>query len=95
MARYCVGPTMAVDWGEDDAPVKVTQGLLRRVFGYFTPWWRQGVVVAACIAAESVLGLAPAVVFRALIDYLGRPHAQLSHVVLLVAAGVGAALAEA
>src|SRR5579859_1962750 len=93
MARYCVGPTMAVDWGADDAPVKVTRGLLGRVFGYFTPWWRQGVVVAVCIAAESVLGLAPAVVFRALIDYLSRPHAQLGHVVLLVAAGVGAALA--
>jgi len=93
MARYCVGPTMAVDWGEDDALVKVTRGLLRRVFGDFTPWWRHGVVVAVCIAAESVLGLAPAVVFRALIDYLGRPHAQLGHVVLLVGAGVGAALA--
>ena len=63
MARYCVGPTMAVDWGEDDVPVTVTRGLLGRVFGYFTPWWRQGVVVAVCIAAESVLGLAPAVVF--------------------------------
>jgi ATP-binding cassette subfamily B protein len=93
MARYCVGPTMAVDWGEDDAPVQVTRGLLGRVFGYFTPWWRHGALVAACIAAESVLGLAPAVVFRALIDTLGRPHAPLGHVLLLVGAGVGAALA--
>src|SRR6266699_5223035 len=31
MPRYCVGPTMAVDWGEDDAPVRVTRGLLGHV----------------------------------------------------------------
>lgn len=83
---------MAVDWGEDETPVKVTRGLLTRVFGYFTPYWRQGVLVAACIAVEAVLGLAPAVVFRALIDYLGHPHGQLSHVLLLVSVGVGAVL---
>jgi ATP-binding cassette, subfamily B, bacterial len=93
MARYCVGPTMAVDWGEEDAPVRVTRGLLGRVFGYFAPWWRRGVVVAVCIAAESVLGLAPAVVFRALIDYLGRADASLGHLLLLVGAGIGAAVA--
>jgi len=61
------------------------------VFGYFAPWWKQGAVVAVYIAAESVLGLAPAVVFRALIDYLGRPNANLGHVLLLVEAGIGAA----
>ena len=92
MARYCVGPTMAVDWGEDDAPVRVTRGLLGRVLGYFSPYRGRGVLVAACIAAESVLGLAPAVVIRALIDYLGHPHGNLGHVLLLVAVGVGAAL---
>jgi len=83
---------MAVDWGEDDAPVRVTRGLLGRVLGYFSPYRGRGVLVAACIAAESVLGLAPAVVIRALIDYLGHPHGNLGHVLLLVAAGVGAAL---
>src|SRR6266536_740830 len=40
-----------------------------------------------------VLGLAPAVVFATLIDYLADPHGQLGYVLLLVAAGVGAALA--
>jgi ATP-binding cassette subfamily B protein len=84
---------MAVDWGEDDAPVKISRGLLARVFRYFTPHWRKGLLVAACIAVEAVLGLAPALVFRALIDYLGHPHGQLGHILLLVAAGVGAALA--
>jgi ATP-binding cassette subfamily B protein len=92
MPRYCVGPAMAVDWGEDDAPVRLTRGLLRRVFGYFAPYRWQGLVVAACIAAESALGLAPAVVIRALIDYLGHPHGHFGHVLLLVAVGVGAAI---
>lgn len=93
MPRYCVGPVMAVDWGEDDTPPRLTRGLLGRVFGYFRPYWGRGMVVAACIAAESVLGLAPALVIRALIDYLGRPHGNLGHVLLLVAAGIAAALA--
>src|SRR5260370_18020908 len=83
MPRYCVGPAMAVDWGEDDAPVRVTQGLLGRVLGYFRPYWGRGVVVAACIAAESVLGLAPAAVIRALIGYLCHPHDHIGHVLLL------------
>jgi len=84
---------MAVDWGEDEAPVQLTRGLLGRVFGYFSPYWGRGAVVAVCIAAESALGLAPAVVIRALIDYLGRPHGHYAHVLLLVTAGVAAALA--
>jgi ATP-binding cassette subfamily B protein len=92
MARYCAGPTMAVDWGEDEAPVKVTRRLLGRVLGYFAPYRARGLLVAVCIAAESVLGLAPAIAFRSPIDYLGHPHGNLGHVVLLVAAGVGAAL---
>jgi ATP-binding cassette subfamily B protein len=84
---------MAVDWGEDEAPAPVSRGLARRVFKYFSPYWPRGIVVTVCIAAESVLALVPAVVFRALIDYLGQPGGQLGHVLLLVAAGVGAAIA--
>jgi hypothetical protein len=56
---------MAVDWGEDDVPVRVSRGLARRAFGYFAPYWPRGLLVAVCIAAESVLGLAPALVIRA------------------------------
>jgi ATP-binding cassette subfamily B protein len=92
MPRYCVGPTMAVDWGEDDAPVRMTRGMLGRVSGYFAPYWGRGLVVLACIAAESALGLVPAVVFRGLIDYLGHPHARLGHVLLVVGALVAAAV---
>jgi len=92
MARYCVGASMAVDWGED-GQVRVTRPLLRRVFGYFRPYWRRGLLVVGCIAVEAVLGLAPAVVFKALIDYLAHPDGRFSHVALLVGLGVAAAVA--
>lgn len=92
MPRYCVGPTMAVDWGQDAAPVKVSRSLLVRVFGYLAPYRGRGLAVLVCIAAESALALAPAMAFRGLIDYLGRPHPHLGHVLLLVGALVAAAL---
>ena len=66
--------------------------LLRRVFGYFRPHRRRGLLVVACVAAEAVLGLAPALVFKALIDYLARPGGEFVHVLLLVGAGIAAAV---
>jgi ATP-binding cassette, subfamily B, bacterial len=92
MARYCVGPTMAVDWGESETDPQVARGQIGRVFRYFAPYRGRGLVVVACIAVESVLALAPAVVFRALIDYLGKPHGDIAYVLLLVGAGIGAVL---
>jgi len=88
---YCVGATMAIDWGEGECPA-VSRPLLRRVFSYFRPYGRRGLLVTACIAVDAALGLAPAVVFKALIDYLGRPGGHFGHVLLLVAAGIGAAV---
>jgi ABC-type multidrug transport system fused ATPase/permease subunit len=90
--RYCVGPTMAVDWGEQGPPPAVRRQMMWRVLSYFGPHRRAGLVVVGCIAAQAVLGLAPAVVFKALIDTLARPHPAFSRVGLLVAAGIGAAL---
>src|SRR5438445_3832592 len=84
---------MAVDWGEDDDASEVPRRLLlRRVFGYFRPYRAVGSVVVACVAVEAVLGLAPAVVFKALIDYLARPGGVFTHVLLLVGAGITAAV---
>lgn len=91
MEDYCVGATMAIDWGEGECPA-VSRPLLRRVFSYFRPYGRRGLLVTACIAVDAALGLAPAVVFKALIDYLGRPGGHFGHVLLLVAAGIGAAV---
>src|ERR671930_491013 len=91
--RYCVGITMRRDGGEDDETRGLDRRLVRRVLGYFRPYWRAGLIALGCIAAGAVLGLARALVFRALIDYLGRAHPSFGHVALLVGAGVGAAVA--
>jgi ATP-binding cassette subfamily B protein len=85
--------TMATDWGEDAESQCIDRGLIRRVMGYFRPYWRAGLIALACIAAAAVLGLAPALVFRALIDHLSAAHPSFGHVLLLVGLGVAAAIA--
>ncbi|HEX9231516.1 MAG TPA: hypothetical protein VF869_06390 [Jatrophihabitantaceae bacterium] len=60
----------------------MTRPLLGRVFSYFAPYKRRGLLVLACIAVGVTLELAPAVVFRALIDYLDRADARFGHVLL-------------
>src|SRR5258707_483131 len=86
---------MAIDWGEGDTELCPAdrRRMMARVLSYFRPYWRPGLVVVACIGIQAVLGLAPAVVFKSLIDPLARPHPSFAHVGLLVAAGIGAALA--
>jgi len=86
---------MAVDWGEDQPELAAAdrRRMIARVLSYFRPYWRPGLLVVACIAVQAVLGLAPAVVFKSLIDTLARPHPSFAHVSLLVAAGIGAAVA--
>jgi len=93
MERYCVGAAMAVDWGEDDQPVRLDRRKLARVLGYFAPYRRRGLVVVACIGVQAVLGLAPAVVFKGLIDELSHPQPRFAQVALFVAGGIGAAMA--
>jgi ATP-binding cassette subfamily B protein len=91
--RYCVGPAMAVDWGDQELAAGDRRAMIRRVLTYFRPYRRPGLLVVACIAVQAVLGLAPAVVFKSLIDTLAHPHSSFAHVGLLVAAGIGAAAA--
>ncbi len=91
--RYCVGPAMATDWGEEDDQASVDRVLVRRVLRYIRPYRRAAAVALGCIVAGALLGLAPALVFRALIDYLGRAHPSFGHVALLVGAGIAAAIA--
>ena len=84
---------MAIDWGEEDASGVVSRALVQRVLGCFAPYWRAGLLALGCIGVQALLGLAPALVFRALIDYLARPDARFGHVAVLVGAGVAAAIA--
>jgi ATP-binding cassette subfamily B protein len=90
--QYCGGPVMMIDWGENDAPAKLERRLLRRAFSYFGPYRRRGALALGCVLGQSVLGLAPALVFKTLIDYLGKPHIAFGHVAVVVAAGFAAAI---
>jgi ATP-binding cassette, subfamily B, bacterial len=89
--RFCVGPSMAVDWG-DDSP-RLSRGILTRVFRYFLPYWPPGLLALICIAASAGFGLVPALVTKGVIDDLARPTGDLAPLALLVGAGVGAAIA--
>jgi ATP-binding cassette subfamily B protein len=51
-----------------------------------------GLIVVGCIAVQAVVGLAPAVVFKTLIDTLAHPRPSFAQVALLVTVGIGAAL---
>src|SRR5919201_6548161 len=81
---------MATEWGEADAK-GLDRRLVRRVLAYFRPYWRAGLLALACLGIGALLGLVPALVFRALIDYLGGSP-SFGHVALLVAAGIGASI---
>jgi len=84
---------MATDWGEDAEAQGVDRRLVRRVLGYLRPYWRASLLALGCIAIGALLGLAPALVFRALIDDLAGTDPEFGHVLLLVGAGIGAAIA--
>lgn len=47
---------------------KVTLPLLKRIFSYLLPYWKQMVIVLVCIIISSVLGLLPSVLTGRIID---------------------------
>jgi len=81
---------MAVDWGEGQ-PV-LTRPMVQRVLRYVLPYWRRALVVLASIGVGAGLGLVPALVTKALIDYLAHPSGGLAQLALIVAIGVGATI---
>lgn len=86
MARYCVGPSMAVDWGEDRPDL--SRALLRRVLGYFRPYWRRGSLALLCILAGSLLGLAPALITKGVIDELSGGRGSVARVGAILLGGL-------
>ena len=81
---------MAADWGDDGPPL--SRALVQRVFCYFVPYWRRALIVLGCIGVSAGLGLAPALVTKGVIDYLGNPINGVGPLALLVGAGVAASL---
>ncbi len=70
---------------------KVTGALLRRVFSYLLPYWKQMLLALACIGASSLLGLLPSVLTGRIIDdgLIGR---DLNMLVMLILASLGVTL---
>ena len=53
---------------EKAAQPKITKALVKRVFSYLTPYWKQFVLVLVCIALSSVFGLLPSILTGKIID---------------------------
>ncbi len=83
---------MAVDWGDDTPPPVVRRVLMRRALASFRPYRANGALVVGCIVAGAVLGLAPALVTKALIDGLTGAHRSVGRLAVLVGGGVVASL---
>ena len=66
----------------------------RRIAKLFLPYWRQELVVLTCIVAAAVLGLAPAVLSKHLID-VSLAHRSAPGLVTDVSLMIGAALVAA
>ncbi|MBP3568381.1 MAG: ABC transporter ATP-binding protein [Lachnospiraceae bacterium] len=70
---------------------KVTLPLLKRIFSYLTPYWKQLVIVLVCIIASSVLGLLPSVLTGRIIDE-GLIGQNLKMLIILIVASLGVSL---
>ncbi len=64
---------------------KVTGALLRRIFSYLLPYWKQLVLVLVCIIVSSVFTLMPSVLTGRIIDegLIGRDMGALVRLILL------------
>ena len=64
---------------------KITGALLKRVFSYLTPYWKQLLLILTAIAASSLLGLYPSILTGRIIDegLIGRNLPKLIRLILL------------
>ena len=68
---------------------KVTLPLLKRIFSYLMPYWKQMVFVLVCIIISSILSLLPSVLTGMIIDegLIGRNMQKLI-ILIIVSLGV-------
>ena len=70
---------------------KVTWPLLKRIFSYLLPYWKQLAIVLACIVVSSILGLLPSVLTGRIIDE-GLIGQNLRMLIILIVASLGVSL---
>lgn len=72
---------------------KVTWPLLKRIFSYLLPYWKQLAVVLLCIIVSSIFGLLPSVLTGRIIDE-GLIGQNMKMLVILILASLGVSLAS-
>ena len=70
---------------------KVTWPLLKRIFSYLLPYWKQLAIVLSCIVVSSILGLLPSVLTGRIIDE-GLIGQNMKMLVILIVASLGVSL---
>jgi len=70
---------------------KVTMALLKRIFSYLKPYWKQLIIVLICILFSSALSLLPSVLTGKIIDegLIGR---NMKMLIILIVASLGVTL---
>ncbi len=72
---------------------KITKALIKRVFSYLTPYWKQLAFVLVCIAVSSVMSLYPQVLTGKILDK-GIIGKDLNMLIFLILASFGLTLAS-
>ncbi len=72
---------------------KVTWPLLKRIFSYLLPYWKQLAVVLLCIIVSSVFGLLPSVLTGRIIDE-GLIGQNMKMLIVLILASLGVSFAS-
>lgn len=70
---------------EKKAQPKITKELVKRVFSYLKPYWKQFILVIVCIAISSIFGLLPSILTGKIIDegLIGRDMEMLIFYIVL------------
>ena len=80
---------------EKNSAPKVSLSLMKRIFSYLKPYWKQMLVTLTCIALSSVFGILPSVLTGRIIDegLIGRSMpALIKYIILSFSVTVGANL---
>ena len=70
---------------------KVTMALLKRIFSYLVPYWKQMVLVLAFIVLSSIMGLLPSVLTGRIIDE-GLINRDMRMLIILIVFSLGVTL---
>ena len=82
---------------EKNSLPKVTTALLKRIFSYLAPYWKQLLLTLLCIVFSSIMTLMPSVLTGKIIDegLIGKNfHALIFYIVLSLSVTAGGVYAE-